>query len=156
MKESIHPDSLIGDFTIEYHLNDINSTAKLLVENCFSDVGIVIINGLMGAGKTTLVKALVAALGIEDEVTSPTFSLVNEYKSEALTIYHLDLYRIEHKEEALEAGIEEYLYSGQWVFIEWPEVIADWISEPYYQIRIETVDAHTRKLFIETNISVNP
>lgn len=150
----MHPDSLIGESTIEYHLNDIHSTTKFLVENCFPNAGIVIIKGLMGAGKTTLVKALVAALGIEDEVTSPTFSLVNEYMNGTQTIYHLDLYRIENKEEALEAGIEEYLYSGQWVFIEWPEIIADWIPEPHYQISIETLDAHTRKLFIETIISI--
>lgn len=99
---------------------------------------VVLLDGLMGAGKTTLVKYLCEALGVKDEVTSPTFSLVNEYISpEGGLIYHFDLYRIEQEEEALDFGLEEYLYSGNYCFIEWPEKIRNLIPDEYAVIVLE-------------------
>ena len=85
---------------------------------------VVLFNGLMGAGKTTFIKALCKSLGVQDITSSPTFSLVNEYETpDGQRIYHFDLYRINAEVEALDMGIEEYLYSGNWCFIEWPEKI---------------------------------
>ena len=77
----------------------------------------------MGSGKTTLISALVKALGGVDDVSSPTFSIVNEYKVNNDKVYHFDFYRIEDELEALDIGIEDYFYSGHWIFIEWPDKI---------------------------------
>lgn len=85
---------------------------------------IILMQGELGAGKTALVKALCNALGSPDEVTSPTFTLVNEYRDrDDVAIFHIDLYRLESIEDALQIGIEDYLNSGTWCFIEWPELI---------------------------------
>lgn len=76
----------------------------------------------MGAGKTTLIKELVKQLGVKDNSSSPTFSLVNEYQTlDGETVYHFDLYRLNNEEEAYDMGIDEYFYSGNWCFIEWPK-----------------------------------
>ena len=79
--------------------------------------------GDMGAGKTTLISAIVKALGGTTEVSSPTFSIVNEYQVKDDKVYHFDFYRIDDITEVLDIGIEDYLYSGHWIFIEWPEKI---------------------------------
>ncbi|RFN58303.1 tRNA (adenosine(37)-N6)-threonylcarbamoyltransferase complex ATPase subunit type 1 TsaE [Marixanthomonas ophiurae] len=79
--------------------------------------------GDMGVGKTTVITALAKQLGVTDNISSPTFSLVNEYESNDGAIYHFDFYRIEDETEALDMGIEEYFYSDNWVFIEWPDKI---------------------------------
>jgi len=93
----------------------------MLIEQCFTKT--ILFYGDMGVGKTTLIRALVKALGSNDEVTSPTFSLVNEYEVENDKIYHFDFYRIENEVEVLDIGIEDYFYSGHWCFIEWPDKI---------------------------------
>jgi tRNA threonylcarbamoyladenosine biosynthesis protein TsaE len=79
--------------------------------------------GEMGVGKTTLIKEFAKILGAKDVLNSPTFSIVNEHQIENDALYHFDFYRINKKEEALDIGIEDYFYSGHWVFIEWPERI---------------------------------
>lgn len=84
---------------------------------------IVLFNGEMGAGKTTLISAIVRALGHSEETSSPTFSIVNEYKLENGYVYHFDFYRIKNHYEALDIGIDDYFCSGYWNFIEWPEKI---------------------------------
>ena len=85
--------------------------------------------GDMGVGKTTLIKELSLQLGVNDTITSPTFSIINEYNSlKDLKVYHFDLYRIKDENEALDFGIEEYLYSDDYCFIEWPERIL-WINK---------------------------
>lgn len=97
--------------------------AKELLNYC-SNQKIFAIYGEMGVGKTTFVKAICKELGSADNFSSPTFSIVNEYKAEK-PIYHIDLYRLKSKAEAEDIGIEEYLYSGNYCFIEWPELIKD-------------------------------
>jgi tRNA threonylcarbamoyladenosine biosynthesis protein TsaE len=95
--------------------------------------------GKMGAGKTTFIKALCKALGVEDEVNSPTFAIVNEYRSESTAelIYHFDFYRIKKVEEVYDLGYEDYFYSGALCFIEWPELIEELLPEDTKKISIE-------------------
>lgn len=96
--------------------------------------------GKMGAGKTTFIKALCEALGVEDPVTSPTFALVNEYRSATTgeLIYHFDFYRIEKLEEVYDMGYEDYFYSGALCFIEWPELVEDLL--PGDAVRVDIVE----------------
>jgi len=102
--------------------------------------------GDLGAGKTTIIKALVHALGAKDMVTSPTFSLVNEYKLKKGVVYHLDLYRIEDLEEALNIGIEEYLDSPYYCFIEWPAIIEPLWPPETVEIKVQILNDSTRKI----------
>lgn len=96
--------------------------------------------GKMGAGKTTFIKALCEALGVEDPVTSPTFALVNEYRSATTgeLIYHFDFYRIMKLEEVYDMGYEDYFYSGALCFIEWPELVEDLL--PGDAVRVDIVE----------------
>ncbi len=110
------------------------------------------LSGEIGAGKTTLVQAFCRHLGVEEAVTSPTFSLVNEYEyydpksGETALIYHLDLYRLEDIEEALNIGIEEILYRDAYLLIEWPELIEPLLPEDVIRINIEIVNNSRRKI----------
>ena len=101
----------------------------------------------MGAGKTTFIKAFCKELGTADTVTSPTFSLVNEYEIENAVIYHFDFYRINKIEEAIDIGFDEYLYSGNICLIEWPENIEALLPEDTLHITIEIVDEKSRVLY---------
>ena len=92
--------------------------------------------GKMGAGKTTFIKALCRALGSEDYITSPTFALINEYSSEKGPIFHFDFYRIKNLEEAFDMGYEDYIYSDNYCFIEWPEKIESLLPEGIVEVRI--------------------
>jgi len=96
--------------------------------------------GEMGAGKTTFIKEFVKALGTNDDVSSPTFSIVNEYETDNGIVYHFDFYRLNHEEEALDFGIEEYLYSNQYCLMEWPNKIVNFIPDEHHTITIENVD----------------
>ena len=95
--------------------------------------------GKMGAGKTTFIKALCEALGVSDVVNSPTFSIVNEYRSDTTgeLVYHFDFYRIEKLEEVYDMGYEDYFYSGALCFIEWPELIEELLPEDAVKVEIE-------------------
>jgi tRNA threonylcarbamoyladenosine biosynthesis protein TsaE len=104
--------------------------------------------GDMGAGKTTLIKSLCACLGTTDAVTSPTFSIVNEYAGPE-RIYHFDFYRLKKQAEALDLGYEEYFYSGAYCFIEWPEKIPDLLPAHYIRIDIKVLDDNARQIIIE-------
>ena len=104
------------------------------------------IYGEMGAGKTTLIKALMDQLGSEDIAGSPTFGLVNEYKDQKgqLLAYHFDFYRLEKPEEVLDIGFEEYLQTEAWIFMEWPERIAAYLPDDCWELQIDTLNEKTR------------
>ncbi len=97
---------------------------------------IILFEGEMGTGKTTLIKEIISQMGSKDEASSPTFSIVNEYDTKIGKVFHFDLYRIKSEEEALDFGVEEYLYSGGYCFIEWPERIENLIPEPHHILKI--------------------
>lgn len=111
------------------------------------DTKVVFLIGDLGAGKTTFVKKLAAHLGADEEVSSPTYSLVNTYVTSEGNLYHLDLYRLNDTYEAQEIGIEEYLDSGDYCFIEWPAIIENLVDQAIV-IRIETLAENSRKFEI--------
>ena len=105
--------------------------------------------GDMGVGKTTLIKFLLKKLGVNDNVTSPTFSIVNEYLSEKLgSIFHFDFYRIKNEKEAYDIGIDEYLSSDNYCFIEWPNKINSFIDDNFVNVYIDIVDDNKRNIMI--------
>ena len=101
--------------------------------------------GKMGAGKTTFIKAVCEALGVEDVVTSPTFAIVNEYADgKGQPVYHFDFYRIKNLKEAYDIGCEEYFYSGYPCFIEWPELVEELLPEETVKVSIEVLEDESR------------
>lgn len=104
--------------------------------------------GKMGAGKTTFIKAVCQELGVTDNVTSPTFAIVNEYRSETTSelIYHFDFYRIKKLEEVYDMGYEDYFYSGAVCFIEWPELIEELLPGNTIKVCIEETEGGARRL----------
>lgn len=127
-----------------FKLTDLKQLSSLLIEDFSNPV--IRIDGPMGAGKTTLIAALCKALGVTEPVSSPTFSLVNTYQASGGLIYHFDFYRLEHPDEALDFGLEEYLESGQLCFLEWAEKITPHLPETYNHYSLDIVDMQTRKL----------
>ena len=105
--------------------------------------------GDMGAGKTTLIKSLCKQLGTSDNVTSPTFAIVNEYTGAKSNIYHFDFYRLKNQSEAMDIGFEEYVYSGNYCFIEWPEKIPDLLPLHYVTVKIQALDANSRSITVQ-------
>lgn len=111
---------------------------------------VVLFRGPMGAGKTTLISRIAAALGAEDTVTSPTFALVNQYEGEGgRRIYHFDFYRINNVEEALDLGYEEYFYSGELCLVEWPEKIEPLLPEEAMTVTITVGEDERRRFTID-------
>jgi tRNA threonylcarbamoyladenosine biosynthesis protein TsaE len=131
-----------------YHFSEIDKAAAYIIQNIQSNV--ILMDGEMGSGKTTLIKEIVRQLGSKDEVSSPTFALVNEYKASDKTIYHFDLYRLNDEIEALDFGIEEYLSDpNAYVFIEWFDIIENLLPENSQKIRIIVRNFDTRELQIQ-------
>ena len=107
--------------------------------------------GKMGAGKTTFIKAICEALGVEDVVTSPTFAIVNEYKTPlGEAVFHFDFYRIKNLREAYDIGCEEYFYSGSPCFIEWPELVEELLPEDTVRVNIEVHDDGSRTVTVSS------
>ena len=126
-------------------IDELRGAAKQLIE--FADKEkIFLFYGDMGAGKTTLIKSLCECLGVHEPVTSPTFSIVNEYDGEGTRVFHFDFYRLKNQSEALDMGYEEYFYSGNYCFIEWPEKIAGLLPPHYIRIDIQVLDSNERLL----------
>ena len=134
---------------ISYRLDEIDSVAKKLIKHVNSKT--LLLYGNMGAGKTTLVKSIVKALGSHDEVSSPTFSIVNEYELKDSKIYHFDLYRINDIEEAYNFGIEDYLDSDNWILIEWPDIIKNILPDGFNSIDLTLNNDKTRTLKLNIN-----
>ena len=127
-------------------LDTINETAKEFV-SAMGDNTVFAFHGPMGAGKTTFIKAVCESLGVEDVINSPTFAIVNEYRSQsAELIYHFDFYRINKIEEAYDFGYEDYFYSGSLCFIEWPEKIEDILPTDVVNVVIEIQEDGSRKV----------
>jgi len=130
---------------VVFSLEEIDKVAKLILNQNPNKV--LLFNGNMGVGKTTLIKSLSQNLRVKGNTSSPTFSLVNEYQTnENQVVYHFDCYRLKNEFEALDMGIDEYLYSGNWCFIEWPEKIESLIPEKCSIINIEILPNGFRKL----------
>jgi len=121
-------------------LGDLKTAAAHLIWKC-SPVKVWLFSGEMGAGKTTLIKAVCEQLGVREGMSSPTFSIVNEYdRQEGGKIYHFDFYRLKNEQEAFDIGAEEYFESGNFCFIEWPEKIPSLIPSQHVNIRITPSD----------------
>jgi tRNA threonylcarbamoyladenosine biosynthesis protein TsaE len=132
------------------HLDELDTVARQLLANG-REQSVWLFEGDMGAGKTTLIKAICRALGVISLVQSPTFSIVNEYTThEGHSVYHFDCYRLRNEAEALDIGLEEYMDSGNYCFIEWPERITSLWPATYFQVHI-SVELDGRRL-IETNL----
>lgn len=128
-----------------FALEEIRDVARQILSQNLKKV--VTFHAEMGVGKTTLIKALVQELGVRDMASSPTFSLVNEYEgNEGERIYHFDLYRLNNEEEAYDMGIDEYFYSGDWCFIEWPEKTPNLIPIDHAAIHIKLLPGGKRLL----------
>lgn len=131
-----------------FALEDLPQIAEQLL-SAIGNHKIITFYGEMGAGKTTLIKQLCKTLKVTDTIQSPTFSIVNEYLTEDnQQIYHFDFYRIKEEEEALDFGVEEYFYSGNYCFIEWPEKIANLIPEKAVKVSITLTEDNKRLITI--------
>lgn len=122
----------------------LTKAAKKLIEK-FPDQRVFAFYGKMGAGKTTFIQAVCKELGTPDNVTSPTFALINEYKTEAGdSIFHFDFYRIKDLEEAYDLGYEDYFYSKDYCLIEWPEKIESLLPQNVVEVKIEVLENGSR------------
>ena len=126
--------------------SDLERAAKEFLERK-GDGTVIAFYGSMGAGKTTFITALCNCLGVDDIVTSPTFTIVNEYRDrKGEPVYHFDFYRINRIEEAIDIGLFEYFDSGRLCLMEWPEMIEDLLPEDTLKVKIEVLDENTRRL----------
>ena len=131
-------------------LKNIQSVAKKIWQQ-FQGKKVFAFHGYLGAGKTTLIHALCEARQVSSPVGSPTFSIINEYISPDGKIFHIDLYRLKDEEEAIRAGVEDCLYSGEICLVEWPERAAGIFSSDTIHLFIDTVDRDTRKIHTESS-----
>lgn len=127
-------------------LDELDKVAEAVIE-ALDGRTVVALDAPMGAGKTTLVSRIAEYLGSEDDVTSPTFAIVNQYEGQR-TIYHFDMYRIDKIEEALDFGSEEYLSSGELCLVEWPEKIEALLPEDTMVVKIEILSESARRFVI--------
>jgi tRNA threonylcarbamoyladenosine biosynthesis protein TsaE len=135
----------------EFTLDKINTAAAKIFDT-IGNKKIVTFHGKMGVGKTTLIHALCDVKGVADVVSSPTFSIINEYvyneNSMEEKIFHIDLYRLKDEDEAIRAGVEDCIYSNQICFVEWPEIAPAIFPEETVHVYLELVDDNTRSLKI--------
>ena len=130
------------------HLNELPKAAKQILELAKAEK-IFLFYGEMGAGKTTLINAIAKQLGTLDHTSSPTFSIVNEYKTDTHVIFHFDFYRLKNQTEALDMGYEDYFYSGNYCLVEWPEKIPDLWPEHYIKVVIRAINENERLLNVD-------
>jgi len=127
-----------------YTLDQLEEASNFVLKNAKSKI--ILFKGEMGSGKTTLIKKLVKQLGSQDTVSSPTFSLVNEYETNDNIIYHFDLYRVNEEEELYNFGIETYIYSDKYVFVEWPDLLKPMLQEEYTVLSFTTTNNSSRQI----------
>ncbi|MDP4285043.1 MAG: tRNA (adenosine(37)-N6)-threonylcarbamoyltransferase complex ATPase subunit type 1 TsaE [Bacteroidota bacterium] len=131
-----------------FGLNEIESTAKKFLHIC-RDFKVFAFSGDLGAGKTTFINALCKEMGVTETVTSPTYSIIQEYINQAnRIIYHMDLYRIKNEEEAMEAGIEDCIYSHEICMVEWPEKAPSIFPPETVYVTLEILSGNSRKLIV--------
>ena len=126
----------------------MNKKVEYSLKDKIKTIRVILLRGELGSGKTTLVKSVLKKMGINDCVTSPTFSIVNEYDFSENIIYHFDLYRIEKIEELDIIGFEDYIYSQNICFIEWPEIVLNNIDLQYLDIEIRNLGEDKREIII--------
>lgn len=132
-------------------LNDLPEVAERIID-FGQNVTVWLFIGEMGAGKTTLIKTLCEKLQVLDQVSSPTFSIVNEYlTAKDDTVYHFDFYRLEDAEEAVAIGAEDYFFSGNLCLIEWPQIIANLLPDEYMLVQIEALEDGVRSIKLKNN-----
>ena len=130
---------------IIFSIDQLEEVAQQIMSN--NPQKVILFHGEMGVGKTTLIKQLCKKLGVNGATSSPTFSLVNEYEAnDNQLVYHFDFYRLNKEEEALDMGVDDYLYSGNWCFIEWAEKIPNLIPEVHSAITIALLADGKRSL----------
>ena len=130
---------------IIFSIDQLEEVAQQIIAN--NPKKVILLHGEMGVGKTTLIKQLCKTLGVTGATSSPTFSLVNEYEADDnQLVYHFDFYRLNHETEALDMGVDDYLYSGNWCFIEWAEKIPNMIPEVHSVITISLLADGKRSL----------
>ena len=128
--------------------NELKSLADDIISFC-ADEKIFLLTGNLGAGKTTLIKAICNKLGVSDSVSSPTFSIINEYHyNRNQKIYHMDLYRLKSESELFDIGFEDYISSSNYCFIEWPEIAYNFLPESYVKITISINEENIREIII--------
>jgi len=130
---------------LRFQLQDIAHAASVFWQ-AYPLQSVFAFHGNMGAGKTTFIHGLCEAKGVTDTVGSPTFSIINEYRYAGGRIFHIDLYRLKDEEEAIRAGVEDVLYSGDICLVEWPERAPDIFPPDTVQVRLEVLDPDTRKI----------
>jgi tRNA threonylcarbamoyladenosine biosynthesis protein TsaE len=128
-----------------FTLPEIDNLARVFWES-FPDKKIYAFKGNMGAGKTSFIRALCQLKNVNETVGSPTFSIINEYSFNGGIIYHMDLYRLKNEEEAIRAGVEDCLYSGEICLVEWPDRAPGIFPDDSFGILLETIDEYTRKI----------
>ena len=134
---------------LEYSLKNISKVSQKIVENIKHKI--IVFEGEMGSGKTTLIKSTCKKIKTTDNVSSPTFSLINEYKSQNSIIYHFDFYRIKNINEAYDFGANEYIDSGRLCLIEWGFKIKEMLPEQYHIIKIKKISKNLRELIFLKN-----
>ncbi len=128
------------------NVDELNQIAQSLID-FYPNSRLFAFDGEMGAGKTTFIKQVCTCLGVEELVTSPTFSIVNEYYSDKKMVYHFDFYRLKNSQEAINLGFNECFYSGHYCLIEWPEIVKDILPANTVMVRIVT-DENTNNRII--------
>ena len=132
----------------DYNIDEIQSAAKIIIR-LIDKYKIIAFIGKLGAGKTTLIDAICHELGVKQHVTSPTYSIVQEYQINNIVIYHMDLYRIKSIGEAIDAGIEDCLNSDNLCLVEWPQKASSLFPEETVYISLQTLSVNGRKLIVE-------
>lgn len=133
---------------LKYHIDQIEDAARAVMRE-LGETRVILVDGPMGAGKTTIIKAMCSILNTQDDVSSPTFSIVNEYMGSEGVIYHFDFYRIKDVQEAIDIGAEDYFYSGNFCFIEWASKVENILPDDIFLVSLSIEGDHTRKITLE-------